>query len=313
MVRHRVVTSPTAHDEASVWPVYDAVFGDQPDERTWREQVWDRHTGRPGFRLALAEGPDGLLGLAYGYTGERGQWWTDTVERALGPRVADAWLGGHFEVVSIGVLPSARGAGLGRGLLRALLDDLPHTRLLLMTTADPTDAARRLYAAEGWRVLGRGTAPDTVTMGRHGAVPGPTAAARTGSGSDGTADVIRSLDLRPILYVEDPRAERDFLATFGFTTAYEGEEFAGFLAVQRGGVLVGLSGNRGALPAAAHEGTQWQFTVDGVGAVLAVCRREGWAHEVDVVEVGDAYRVRTVRVTSPNGVVHWFEGPNELA
>ena len=48
----------------------------------------------------------------------------------------------------------------------------------------------------------------------------------------------------PILYVADPHSERDFFSRFGFETAYEGDEFPGFLAVERGSVCFGLSGNR---------------------------------------------------------------------
>lgn len=44
MVSYRLVTTPTARDAESVWRVYDAVFDDQPDEHSWREQVWDPHT-----------------------------------------------------------------------------------------------------------------------------------------------------------------------------------------------------------------------------------------------------------------------------
>ncbi|GAA5156702.1 hypothetical protein GCM10023340_45260 [Nocardioides marinquilinus] len=168
-----------AGDRPGVWPVYDAVFGDQPDEATWREAVWDRHVARDGFRLAVAvadgsdgsDGSDGgsLDGFGYGYTGEHGQWWTDQVARTLPRDVATAWLGGHFELVSIGVLPRARRRGLGRALMRALVDGVPHERLLLMTTDDAGDPARRLYAAEGWTVLGPGVGEHTVVMGRAAA------------------------------------------------------------------------------------------------------------------------------------------------
>ena len=57
--------------------------------------------------------------------------------------------------------------GVGRALLRALLDGLGHDRLLLMATADATDPARRLYAAEGWVVLGPGIGDGTVIMGKR--------------------------------------------------------------------------------------------------------------------------------------------------
>ena len=95
-------------DAAAVWPVYQAVFGDHADLDAWREAVWDRHRGRAGFRVARAFEGDSLVGFAYGYTGEAGQWWTDNARAVLAPEVADAWLGGHFEVVSLGVLPAAR-------------------------------------------------------------------------------------------------------------------------------------------------------------------------------------------------------------
>ena len=165
-MRYDVAGSATETDGVALWPVYDAVFGDHDSYEGWRDAVWDRHRSRAGFRLARAYA-DGLVGFAYGYTGERGQWWTDNARAALPSDVADAWLGGHFEVVSLGVLPGQRGRGTGRALLRALLAGVEHDRLLLMTTADATDPARRLYAAEGWEVLGPGIGEGTVIMGRR--------------------------------------------------------------------------------------------------------------------------------------------------
>ena len=168
MTRVEVVTAVTDEVTATVWPLYESVFGDQDDEEAWRANVWDRHAGRAGFRLAMARDDAGRpAGFAYGYTGERGQWWTDRASEALAPEVADAWLGGHFELVSIGVLPRARGRGVGGALLAALTADLPHDRWLLMTTADPHDPARRLYASRGWEVLGPGVGADKVVMGRR--------------------------------------------------------------------------------------------------------------------------------------------------
>jgi GNAT superfamily N-acetyltransferase len=160
-------------DADEVWPVYDEVFGDHP-EAGWRADVWDRHVTRDGFRLARVRDESGLAGFAYGYTGERGQWWTDRACEVLPDRVAAEWLGGHFEVVSVAVLPRARRTGLGAGLVKGLTRDLPHERLLLMTTADPDHPARRLYARAGWREVGPGFRSDQVILGKRS----PRASAR---------------------------------------------------------------------------------------------------------------------------------------
>jgi ribosomal protein S18 acetylase RimI-like enzyme len=167
MVQLRVDDSVSADDGASVWPVYESVFGDYSDYETWRAAVWDKHSVRTGFRLARAYDADTLVGFAYGYTGEHGQWWTDNAVKVLEPDIADAWLGGHFELVSIGVLDGFRRGGIGRGLMRVLLEGLPHERLLLMTSSDPSDPARRLYTSAGWHVLGPGIGDRKVIMGRR--------------------------------------------------------------------------------------------------------------------------------------------------
>jgi GNAT superfamily N-acetyltransferase len=70
-------------------------------------------------------------------------------------------------VASIGVLDAHRRGGIGRSLMHVLPEGLPHERPLLMTSSDPSDAARRLYASEGWRVLGPGMGDGSVIMGRR--------------------------------------------------------------------------------------------------------------------------------------------------
>jgi ribosomal protein S18 acetylase RimI-like enzyme len=166
MVQFRVEESADEEQGRWLWSVYASVFDDYANVETWYEKVWDTHRRRPGFRLACADAGDDIVGFAYGYTGRPGQWWTDNATRVLGPETASAWLGGHFEVVSVGVRPEARGRGIGRGLMQALTSELPHTKLLLMTTSDPSDPARRLYASDGWQVIGPGIGNDTVIMGK---------------------------------------------------------------------------------------------------------------------------------------------------
>lgn len=167
MMTIRVDRSAGEADARDVWSVYSPVFDDQPDYESWREQVWDRHVVRSGFRLARAHSGGALVGFAYGYTGQQGQWWTDRAQEVLDPQLADEWLGGHFEVVSLGVIEASRRAGVGRELMRALTNEIDHDRLLLNTTADPDDPARRLYASQGWLVLGPGVGDATVIMGRR--------------------------------------------------------------------------------------------------------------------------------------------------
>lgn len=167
MVTFRVSESVAEEDAAEVWPVYESVFGDQANFQTWRESVWVKHSTREGFRLARAYDGAALVGFAYGYTGQDGQWWTDNARQVLEPGIAAIWLDGHFELVSIGVVDAARRSGIGRQLMHILLEGLPHERLLLMTTLDPSDPARHLYASERWQVLGRGIGDATVIMGRR--------------------------------------------------------------------------------------------------------------------------------------------------
>lgn len=114
----------------------------------------------------------------------------------------------------------------------------------------------------------------------------------------------------PILYVDDPVAERDFYALFGFETIYEGPEFPDFLAISAGSATLGLSPRRkgSQLPI---ENVRWQFTVDSVDGVVEVCEAGQLSFEVIVEEGGAAFRSRIVKVSSPNGVTVWFEGPNE--
>jgi len=43
MVRFQMSDAVVGRDTDSVWSLYEAVFGDFPDQRTWRAAVWDKH------------------------------------------------------------------------------------------------------------------------------------------------------------------------------------------------------------------------------------------------------------------------------
>lgn len=143
---------PADRHREQVLAVWSAVFGPVPDPDEWRASPWDRHRARTGFRLTVARAGAELIGFAWGYTGERGQYWSDRVASETGS-LLDGWIGGHFEFVELALRPEARGTGLGRRLHDAILDGLPHRHALLETTADPDDPAVRLYSSRGWTSL----------------------------------------------------------------------------------------------------------------------------------------------------------------
>jgi ribosomal protein S18 acetylase RimI-like enzyme len=137
-----------------VWALYDAVFGDQPDQASWRADLWDRHRAREGFRLVTAYADHVLLGFGWAYVGERGQYWSDRVVALLPAAVTDAWVGGHLEVVELATAPEWRGQGIGGRLLDLLVADRGDRAALLSTEVDEADPAVRLYRSRGWTTLG---------------------------------------------------------------------------------------------------------------------------------------------------------------
>ncbi len=137
---------------AQIWPCYRDVFGDFADVQTWRDSMFDLHAARDGYRLAVATADSVVAGFSWGYVGQRGQYWTDLVCAALPASVTDEWVGGHFEVVELAVLPGYRRLGLGRRLHDTLLAGI-RRRCLLSTSDDSGDPAVQLYVSCGWRKL----------------------------------------------------------------------------------------------------------------------------------------------------------------
>jgi len=138
---------------AKIWPCYDTVFADFADCDTWRSDLFERHARRDGYRLAVATEDDEVVGFSWGYVGQRGQYWTDLLWDALQPDLARTWVGGHFELVELAVLPAHRRRGLGKTLHDRLLDGIQR-RCLLGTTDHVGDPAVQLYLRSGWKKLG---------------------------------------------------------------------------------------------------------------------------------------------------------------
>lgn len=114
-----------------------------------------KHVGHAGFACRAALLEDGtLVGFGYGYTTAPGQWWHDLVRQALDPDARREWLHDAFELSELHVLPEFQGAGIGRRLLRALADGIPHAAMLL-STPDQDTRAFRLYRDTGFVDLAR--------------------------------------------------------------------------------------------------------------------------------------------------------------
>lgn len=73
-----------------------------------------------------------------------------------------------------------------------------------------------------------------------------------------------------------------------------------------------MSGNRNLSTADIYDGVRWQLSVDDVDEVVAICRAAGLGFDVITEEGGATHRSQIATVRSPNGVLVWFEGPNDL-
>jgi GNAT superfamily N-acetyltransferase len=113
------------------------------------------HLDRVGLQAVAALEQDRLVGIAYGYVGEPGQWWHDQVRASMTAAQAAAWLTHAFEVCEFHVRPAQQGQGCGRALLETLLAGTDAATGVL-TTPDQETRARRFYRADGWVDVVRG-------------------------------------------------------------------------------------------------------------------------------------------------------------
>jgi ribosomal protein S18 acetylase RimI-like enzyme len=138
--------------------VYAAAMRPPPELLAGRRSIMAGHAGHPGFRAltATVNGSGEPVGFGYGFRGTAGQWWHDTVARALtaahGAAAAAAWLNDSFEVAELHVAPDYQGHGIGTGLLLRLTSGRPE-RTALLSTRDADSPARRLYRGVGFTDL----------------------------------------------------------------------------------------------------------------------------------------------------------------
>ncbi len=119
----------------------------------WARSRLPAHTERDDFIFLVAREAAEVAGFAYGYTGEYGQWWTESVARSLTAAQRAEWLDvPHYEVVELHVRPSHQRRGVGSRLLAQLLTRQPHDRVLLSTQTG-SRKARSFYAKNGWHEL----------------------------------------------------------------------------------------------------------------------------------------------------------------
>ena len=137
--------------------VYAAAMRPPAEMLAGRRSIMAGHAAHPGFRALLAteDGSGKPAGFGYGFHGAAGQWWHDTVARALAAAqgaAAAAWLDDSFEVAELHVAPAHQGHGVGAGLLLRLTSDRPE-RTALLSTRDANSPARRLYRGVGFTDL----------------------------------------------------------------------------------------------------------------------------------------------------------------
>jgi GNAT superfamily N-acetyltransferase len=142
-------------------------LSEPPSTASLYAQLYALSQAMPGVVAVSSRREGELVGLAYGYPftwASATDPWSLQLRDRLGE--AAAAIEDSFALVLLAVDPAAQGQGLGRKLLRAVVDRSAADVAWLQTT-DLDTPARRLYESDGWTPLGHGPdAPD----GRPGLV-----------------------------------------------------------------------------------------------------------------------------------------------
>jgi GNAT superfamily N-acetyltransferase len=167
-----------------------AIYADAMEvDASWlpgRRDLMRRHAGYPAFRALQAKdvSDEQIVGFAYGFHGQGGQWWYDAVWTALagsaGISSAASWLADCLEIAEVHVYKTHQRAGIGTRMLTALTSGRPE-RTAVLSTPDRDSTARRLYRRMGFSELLAGYnfpggSPPYVVMGAELPLRDPTAA-----------------------------------------------------------------------------------------------------------------------------------------
>ncbi|MFJ4713517.1 GNAT family N-acetyltransferase [Streptomyces sp. NPDC088785] len=150
-------------DVADVYvTAYRGAAGAEQHDRGGFLRRFERHGGRDGFDMTVADAP-GLVGCAYGYRLDRdGAWWNDSSVE-VSPQTEELTASGRvFALAELMVLPGHRRRGVATRLAELLL--ARHAPDLVVAAVDPDVAAagfRELLRAWGWKEL-----PGTRATGR---------------------------------------------------------------------------------------------------------------------------------------------------
>lgn len=138
-----------------------------PGDRDEVAATFERHANRPEYRGFVATREGEVVGVAYGYRSEPGQFVHTRLREALSHHAARRWLADCFEVAELGVRPDARGEGVGSELHDALLTEVDaETAVLTVDRGD--DASKAFFRDRGWREVGGLTVggDDLAVLGR---------------------------------------------------------------------------------------------------------------------------------------------------
>ena len=171
----RLAPQEIAAQSKALADIYRAVFTIPPYRETENDALMfparvARHSAKPGFQCLLARDTtrDQIIGLAYGYAAQPGDWWFTQIARVLSTPTDLRWLEDSFHLAELAVIPEWQGQGIGGNLHDTLLRAVTH-RHALLSTAQSEGRAMQLYRARGWNVLCEkfifpGTAVEYVVM-----------------------------------------------------------------------------------------------------------------------------------------------------